>query len=120
MRDFLTSGNRDANIFLQAGLQRHFRIRCDGTRSARLHTQWRAIGGYLWARATYADSESEASTRMPTYEFRCEKCKKAFEQVWPLAEYDKRMKQRQKCPKCGSARVFRLLSMVQVKTAKKS
>jgi putative FmdB family regulatory protein len=57
---------------------------------------------------------------MPTYEFRCEKCNSAFEQVWPLAEYDKRTKQKQKCPKCGSTRVARTLSLVQVKTAKKS
>lgn len=57
---------------------------------------------------------------MPTYEFRCEKCSSAFEQVWPLAEYDKRTKQKQKCPKCGSTKVARTLSLVQVKTAKKS
>jgi len=57
---------------------------------------------------------------MPTYEFSCDKCHKTFEQVWSLAEYGKRIKQKQKCPKCGSTRVIRVLSMVQVKTAKKS
>jgi putative FmdB family regulatory protein len=57
---------------------------------------------------------------MPTYEFRCEKCNKTFDLTWSLAEYDKRIKQKQKCPKCGSTRVVRALSLVQVKTAKKS
>ena len=39
---------------------------------------------------------------MPTYEFRCEKCSKLFEQVWSLAEYDRKVKKTQKCPSCGS------------------
>jgi len=57
---------------------------------------------------------------MPTYEFICQKCGKTFEQTWSLAEYDKRIKEKQKCPKCGSVRVVRALSLVQVKTSKKS
>ncbi|MDP2604412.1 MAG: zinc ribbon domain-containing protein [Deltaproteobacteria bacterium] len=57
---------------------------------------------------------------MPTYEFRCEKCKKVFEEIWSLEEYDKRVKKKRKCPRCASARVVRSLSMVQVKTSKKS
>ena len=57
---------------------------------------------------------------MPTYEFTCEKCKKAFEQVWTLAEYDKRTKRHNKCPACGSSKVVRKLSTFQVKTSKKS
>jgi putative FmdB family regulatory protein len=57
---------------------------------------------------------------MPTYEFRCEKCKKVFEEIWSLEEYDKRIKEKRKCPRCGSTRVVRSLSMVQVKTSKKS
>ena len=57
---------------------------------------------------------------MPTYEFRCEKCSKLFEQVWSLAEYDRKVKKTQKCPSCGSTRVVRAISMVQVKTSKKS
>ena len=57
---------------------------------------------------------------MPTYEFHCDKCKKNFEQVWSLSEYDKRIKQKTKCPSCGSTRVVKTLSMVQVKTSKKS
>lgn len=57
---------------------------------------------------------------MPTYEFTCQKCNKTFEQIWPLGEYDKRIKAKHKCPKCGSVRVVRTLSLVQVKTSKKS
>ena len=57
---------------------------------------------------------------MPTYEFHCEKCGKNFEQVWALAEYDKRIKEKRKCPSCGSSRVVKAISMVQVKTSKKS
>jgi putative FmdB family regulatory protein len=57
---------------------------------------------------------------MPTYEFRCEKCKKVFEEIWSLAEYDKRIKEKRKCPRCASTRVVRSLSLVQVKTSKKS
>jgi putative FmdB family regulatory protein len=57
---------------------------------------------------------------MPTYEFLCEKCHKTFDVVWSLAEYDKRIKEKHKCPSCGSTRVVRTLSMVQVKTSKKS
>ena len=57
---------------------------------------------------------------MPTYEFHCEKCSKLFELVWSLAEYDRKVKKTQKCPSCGSTRVVRAISMVQVKTSKKS
>jgi putative FmdB family regulatory protein len=57
---------------------------------------------------------------MPTYEFRCEKCNKRFEQVWSLSEYDKRIKEKHKCPKCGSTRVVKTIAAVQVKTSKKS
>jgi len=55
---------------------------------------------------------------MPTYEFVCQKCSKAFEQTCSLAEYER--KKHVKCPKCHSARVTRQLSSFQVKTAKKS
>jgi putative FmdB family regulatory protein len=58
--------------------------------------------------------------RMPTYEFRCEKCDKTFEQVWSLSDYDKRIKEQNKCPSCGSTRVVKTISVVQVKTSKKS
>jgi putative FmdB family regulatory protein len=57
---------------------------------------------------------------MPTYEFACEKCKKIFAQVWTVAEYQKRAKDKNKCPACGSSRIVRKLSLFQVKTSKKS
>ena len=57
---------------------------------------------------------------MPTYEFLCERCHKIFDVVWSLAEYDKRIKEKHKCPACGSTRVVKTLSVVQVKTSKKS
>ena len=57
---------------------------------------------------------------MPTYEFICQKCHKTFAQAWSLAEYGKRIKDKQKCPNCGSVRVVRALSLVQVKTSSKS
>lgn len=57
---------------------------------------------------------------MPTYEFHCDKCGKNFEEVWTLAEYDKRIKEKHKCPSCGSSRVVKKISAVQVKTDKKS
>jgi putative FmdB family regulatory protein len=57
---------------------------------------------------------------MPTYEFLCQKCKKRFELVWSLAQYDREMKKKTKCSKCGSTSVVRQISAVQVKTLKKS
>ena len=57
---------------------------------------------------------------MPTYEFSCVKCGKVFEETWALAEYDKRIKEKHKCPKCGSTRVVKRMSIVEVKTSKKS
>jgi hypothetical protein len=43
-----------------------------------------------------------------------------FEQVWALSEYDKRIKEKQKCPKCGSVKTTKTVSVIQVKTSKKS
>lgn len=57
---------------------------------------------------------------MPTYEFSCAKCGKAFEETWALVEYDKRMKKKHKCPRCGSTRVVKTISIIGVKTSKKS
>jgi putative FmdB family regulatory protein len=57
---------------------------------------------------------------MPTYEFLCQKCKKRFELIWSLAQYDREMKKKRKCAKCGSTSVVRQISTVEVKTSKKS
>ena len=55
---------------------------------------------------------------MPTYEFHCEKCHKIFDVVWSLSEYNKRIKKKSTGPACGSTRVVKTLSVVQVKTSK--
>ena len=57
---------------------------------------------------------------MPTYEFLCNKCKKRFERICSLEEYDRETKRKIKCPKCGSRSVVRQISAFQVKTSKKS
>jgi len=57
---------------------------------------------------------------MPIYEFLCRKCKKAFELAYSLSEYEREMKKKIKCPKCASRNVVRQISIVEVKTSKKS
>jgi putative FmdB family regulatory protein len=57
---------------------------------------------------------------MPTYEFHCQKCKKAFASVCSVTEYEQRKKGGIKCPKCGSSKVYQQISAFQVQTSKKS
>ncbi len=57
---------------------------------------------------------------MPTYEFQCEKCRKRFELTYGVVEYERAVKKKIKCPKCGSTRVLRQISTFEVKTSKKS
>ncbi len=57
---------------------------------------------------------------MPTYEFRCEECKKVFELSCSVIEYERNKKKGIKCAKCGSSRVVQQISGFQVNTAKKS
>lgn len=54
---------------------------------------------------------------MPVYEFDCGKCKKGFEVVRSIHEYDA---SKVKCPKCGSKKVSRRWSRVSAITSKKS
>lgn len=54
---------------------------------------------------------------MPTYEFKCEKCKKVFTETMTVAEYEKKKK---RCPKCKSTRVKQQISSFQTITSKKS
>jgi putative FmdB family regulatory protein len=54
---------------------------------------------------------------MPTYEYRCEKCKKRFERVEHVAEHEKA---KLRCPKCGSVKVERIFSTFFAKTSRKS
>ncbi len=54
---------------------------------------------------------------MPTYEYRCEKCRKRFSRVETISQHGKK---RPKCPKCGSAKVVQVFSSFFAKTGKKS
>jgi putative FmdB family regulatory protein len=54
---------------------------------------------------------------MPTYEYRCQKCKEQFERIEHVAEHGKA---KLRCPKCGSQKVERVLSAFFAKTSRKS
>ena len=54
---------------------------------------------------------------MPVYEFRCNACRKQFQIVESIKDYDPK---KVKCTKCGSSRVERVWSGVHVVTSKKS
>ena len=54
---------------------------------------------------------------MPTYEYRCEKCRTRFSRVETIAQHGKK---RPKCSKCGSAKVMQVFSSFFAKTGKKS
>ncbi|MBI4525580.1 MAG: zinc ribbon domain-containing protein [Deltaproteobacteria bacterium] len=58
---------------------------------------------------------------MPTYEYRCLRCKKVFDMVLSIAEHERLKKKRtSKCPKCGSSRVEPQIANFLVQTSKKS
>ena len=57
---------------------------------------------------------------MPTYEFKCQSCKKRFDLLFSIAEYERAIKKKIKCPKCASKNVVRQISAFEVKTSKKS
>jgi putative FmdB family regulatory protein len=54
---------------------------------------------------------------MPTYDFVCEKCKKAFTVTMKISEYEKK---KFGCPKCKSRKVRQQITAVQAITSKKS
>jgi len=54
---------------------------------------------------------------MPTYEFVCERCKKAFGLLLKLSDYEKK---KYSCPKCKSRKVKQQLTSFQTITRKKS
>ena len=57
---------------------------------------------------------------MPSYDFRCTKCKKAFTAIMTWSEFDKK-RGKAKCPKCKKTKdVEQVLGNVLVKTSKKS
>lgn len=54
---------------------------------------------------------------MPTYEYRCNKCGKAFERQEHVGEHEK---SHPRCPKCQSSDIQSVLTDFYVKTSKKS
>ena len=54
---------------------------------------------------------------MPTYEFKCEKCKKRFSFLITVSEYERK---KFRCPKCKSTRVKQQITSFQAVTSKKS
>jgi putative FmdB family regulatory protein len=54
---------------------------------------------------------------MPTYVFRCSKCRKVFEKTMSVAERDRA---RPACPKCKGRRVEPVLTAFVAKTSRKS
>ena len=60
---------------------------------------------------------SRKGDSMPVYEFICNGCKKKFELIKPVKEYDPK---KVTCPKCRSKKVERRWSTVYAVTSKKS
>jgi putative FmdB family regulatory protein len=54
---------------------------------------------------------------MPTYEYMCLNCKKPFEVVMSIREYEQ---DKAKCPKCGKKKIEQKISQFMVQTSKKS
>jgi putative FmdB family regulatory protein len=54
---------------------------------------------------------------MPTYEFYCEKCKKSFDLILSISEYEKG---KYSCPKCKAKELKQQISSFQTVTSKKS
>jgi len=54
---------------------------------------------------------------MPTYEYTCEKCRRAFHVTMTIGAHDKK---RPECPKCGSRKVRQQLAAFFAVTSKKS
>ncbi|MDD5555943.1 MAG: zinc ribbon domain-containing protein [bacterium] len=54
---------------------------------------------------------------MPTYEYRCGKCRRAFTARLSMSEHDRR---KPACPKCGSRKVAQQLASFFPVTSKKS
>jgi putative FmdB family regulatory protein len=54
---------------------------------------------------------------MPTYTFMCERCKKSFEMVLPVAE---RAAAKVACPTCGGGEITPQMAIFTAKTSRKS
>lgn len=58
---------------------------------------------------------------MPQYDYRCDRCRKAFTVSLSITEYEKRARGHKiKCPKCGSTAVRHVIESVFVTTSRKS
>jgi putative FmdB family regulatory protein len=65
----------------------------------------------------FAHVGGKEGSAVPTYEFRCEDCKKDFTVVMSMAERDKG---KVSCPVCKKRKVKQQISTFQTKTSKKS
>lgn len=54
---------------------------------------------------------------MPTYDYRCENCKRTFSRTESFSEHEKA---KPKCPKCGSKKIAQVPGRFSVVTSKKS
>ena len=54
---------------------------------------------------------------MPTYAYKCRKCRKQFDLILSLKEYEEGKKS---CPKCGSEEVEQIFDLFFAKTSRKS
>ena len=54
---------------------------------------------------------------MPTYEFKCEKCKKRFSLMMTISEYENK---KIRCPKCKSVRVKQQITSFEAITSNNS
>jgi putative FmdB family regulatory protein len=54
---------------------------------------------------------------MPTYEFHCENCKKSYDIVLSIFEYEKK---KYSCPKCKTKKLKQQITSFQTVTSKKS
>jgi putative FmdB family regulatory protein len=70
---------------------------------------------YTLGRTHFLSFPSEVP--MPRYEFYCEDCKKPFEAILTLEEYDKH---KVKCPKCGGKHLQQEAAAFFAVTSKKS
>jgi putative FmdB family regulatory protein len=53
---------------------------------------------------------------MPSYDYRCPKCKKKFTAILSIGEHDAG---KVKCPKCGGKKLEQLITTFQVKTSER-
>jgi putative FmdB family regulatory protein len=54
---------------------------------------------------------------MPIYEFKCNTCRHMFDVIESVHEHDEH---KEKCPKCNSEDIERVIGAINVQTSKKS